>query len=130
MYGDASYAESAYGEGVGLAAPIIPEVGLETRQLVYAIELELISIGAVEAGPGQALAPRRGHFHAAAAFDAVSKGKRTVAASFDAFGQGTVVPGADIFWLAPAPAGNDVNLGTEASPWRTFAKANSDGRSR
>jgi hypothetical protein len=43
MYGSASLAETAIAEAPGGAEPIIPEVGLETRTLVFVVELELIS---------------------------------------------------------------------------------------
>lgn len=44
MYGEASLGETALAEGVDGAAPIIPEVGVETRQLIFVIELDLIAV--------------------------------------------------------------------------------------
>ena len=44
MYGEAAYAETSYAEASGLAAPIIVEVGQETRELIIAIEIELIQV--------------------------------------------------------------------------------------
>jgi hypothetical protein len=43
MYGAASLAEAAFAEGVDGAEPIIPEIGLETRTLVFVVEVDLIS---------------------------------------------------------------------------------------
>jgi hypothetical protein len=44
MFGEGSLAESALAEGVSGAEPIIPEVGVETRQLVFVIEMNLIAV--------------------------------------------------------------------------------------
>jgi hypothetical protein len=44
MFGEGSLAESALAESAGGAEPIIPEVGVETRQLVFVIELDLIAV--------------------------------------------------------------------------------------
>ena len=41
MYGEAAYAETAFGEVLGdLGVPIIPEVVLVTTELVFLIEFE------------------------------------------------------------------------------------------
>lgn len=44
MYGEAAMGESALAEGASEAAPIIPEVGVETRQLIYVFEIDLIPV--------------------------------------------------------------------------------------
>lgn len=44
MYGEAAYAETSYADAVQLAAPIIPEVLLETRELVIVVEIDLIAV--------------------------------------------------------------------------------------
>ena len=44
MYGEAAYAEISYGDSIELAAPIIPEVGLETRELIIVLEIDAIAI--------------------------------------------------------------------------------------
>jgi Right handed beta helix region len=122
VYGESSFAESAFGEGVGLAPPLIPEIGLETRQLVYAIELELISVGdiplVVEPPPPPGGATR---FTKQVSFEALSRANRISTASLDAFGQTAAVVVPADFWMSPT--GNDANPGTEALPWRTFAHA-------
>ena len=45
MYGDSAYAESGYADVPDLGAPIIPEVGVETRQLVFVIEIDVGRLG-------------------------------------------------------------------------------------
>lgn len=45
MYGEATYTESSYGEGLGIGVPIIPEVAVEGKALVYVVELDLIKPG-------------------------------------------------------------------------------------
>ena len=44
MYGEAAYAEISYGDSIELAAPIIPEVGLESRELIIVLEIDVIAI--------------------------------------------------------------------------------------
>ena len=41
MYGHTSLSEAAVAEGDDDAAPIIPDVGAGTRELVYAVEIEM-----------------------------------------------------------------------------------------
>jgi hypothetical protein len=43
-FGESSYGEISYGDSIELAAPIIPEVGVETRELILTIELDLIAV--------------------------------------------------------------------------------------
>lgn len=44
MFGEGSMSEAAIAETPGGVELIIPEVGVETRQLVYVIEVDFIAI--------------------------------------------------------------------------------------
>jgi hypothetical protein len=44
MFGEGSMAEAAMAETPGRAVLIIPEVAVETRQLVFVLEIDLIAV--------------------------------------------------------------------------------------
>lgn len=52
MYGNAAVAETALAESLIDVAPIIPEVGFETRELVFVLEIEMIAVAGADLGPG------------------------------------------------------------------------------
>ena len=45
MFAEAAFAEISFGEGLTIGPLIIPEVGLETKQLVILIEIDLVRTG-------------------------------------------------------------------------------------
>jgi hypothetical protein len=47
LLGTAALAESGLAEFPGAIAPIIPQVGRETRELVFVIEIEMVAVGGV-----------------------------------------------------------------------------------
>lgn len=52
MYGNAAIAETALAESLTDVAPIIPEVGNPTRELVFVLEIEMIAVAGADLGPG------------------------------------------------------------------------------